>query len=125
MTHAVLVLTTVPADATAEAIARALVEERLAACVNVTAPMTSLYHWHGTIERDQECQLVIKTTEDRVAAIEQRVKALHPYELPEFLVIATDGGSAAYLDWITNETHPARGLTDPPDGTGANSGRTR
>jgi periplasmic divalent cation tolerance protein len=74
----VLVLTTVPDAVRGEAIARELVEGRLAACVNVLPPMTSVYRWKGVLERDTEHQLVIKTTPDRVAAIEARLGQLHP-----------------------------------------------
>lgn len=104
MHDVVLVFTTAPAGPQAERIARALVEERLAACVNMSPPMTSIYRWHGGVEREHECQLVIKTTRDRVAALEQRVTVLHPYELPEFLVVPAAGGSGAYLDWVRDET---------------------
>ena len=95
----VLVLTTLGADADAAALARTLVEERLAACVNVL-PVTSVYRWKGQVEQDREQQLVIKTTAGRVAALETRLRALHPYELPEFLVLPAGGGSAAYLLWV-------------------------
>ena len=106
MTDVVLVLTTVPADNRGDEIARALVEERLAACVNVAPPMTSFYRWHGKIERNEERQLVVKTTRDRVAALEQRLKELHSYELPEFLVLGVTEGSEAYLGWVEEETRP-------------------
>jgi periplasmic divalent cation tolerance protein len=91
----------VPAGDRGETIARALVEEHLAACVSVGAPMTSFYRWRGAVERDEERQLVIKTTRDRVPALQERLAELHPYDVPEFLVLAVTGGSAAYLDWIT------------------------
>ncbi len=97
----VLVLTTVPADQDADALAKTLVEERLAACVNVLAPMRSVYRWKGEVETAAERQLVIKTTAANVPALEKRVKELHPYEVPEFLVVAADSGSNAYLEWIT------------------------
>jgi periplasmic divalent cation tolerance protein len=96
----VLVLTTVGADADALTIARTLVEEHLVACVNVLPPMTSVYRWRGRVEEDQERQIVMKTTRKQVSALEQRLRQLHPYELPEFLVLATSGGSAAYLEWV-------------------------
>ncbi len=98
--NAVLVLTTIGADADGAALARTLVDEQLAACVNVLPVMTSVYHWKGQLEQDREQQIVIKTTAERVASLEARVRQLHTYELPEFLVIAADGGSAAYLAWI-------------------------
>ena len=99
-TKAVLVLTTIGADADGPALARTLVEEQLAACVNVLPVMTSVYRWKGDVERDREQQLVIKTAADRLDALEARLRQLHTYELPEFLVIAADGGSAAYLAWV-------------------------
>ena len=87
MTDIAIVLTTVGADERAEQLARQLVDERLAACVNVHPPMVSLYRWKGAVERETECQIVIKTTRDRLAALEARLRELHPYELPELVVI--------------------------------------
>ncbi len=113
MTEVVLILTTAPAGPQAEQLARAVVDERLAACVNIGPPMTSIYRWQGSVEREQECQLVMKTTRACVAALERRLKELHPYELPEFLVLTTGGGSADYLRWVRDET------------AGADAGRTR
>lgn len=89
-----------PDDARTDELARTLVDERLAACVNVHAPMTSAYRWKSGVESEPERQLVIKTTRDRVSKLEQRIRSLHPYELPEFLVLPVDGGSAAYLAWV-------------------------
>jgi len=103
----VLVLTTLGADADALTFARTLVEEHLAACVNVLPSMTSVYRWRGRIEEDQERQIVVKTTRQQVAALEQRLRDLHPYELPEFLVLATSGGSDAYLQWVGESIAPA------------------
>jgi periplasmic divalent cation tolerance protein len=100
----VLILTTVPAAARAETIARSLVDERLAACVNVLSTMTSFYRWQGTIEQEEERQIVIKTTRDRVAAVQTRLRDLHAYEVPEFLVLPVSDGSTGYLDWVRNET---------------------
>ena len=96
----VLVLTTVPDDASAETIARTLVDEKLAACVNLLSSMVSIYRWKGEIERSVERQLVIKTTRALVPALERRLTALHSYELPEFIVVSVDGGSEEYLDWV-------------------------
>ena len=104
MTAVILVLTTMPDDDRADALAQTLIDERLAACVNVHDPMTSVYRWEGQVERDRERQLVIKTTRDRLAALEKRLRALHPYELPEFVVVAVDEGSASYLQWVVDET---------------------
>jgi periplasmic divalent cation tolerance protein len=98
--HPVIVLTTLGADADATSLARTLVEERLAACVNVLPPMSSTYRWKGAVEQGTEQQIVIKTVASRLAALAARVRELHPYEVPEFLVIRADDGSQAYLGWI-------------------------
>ena len=95
----VVILTTVGESTDAAAFARVLVADRLAACVNVLPPMTSLYRWKGAIEEDREQQLIIKTTRDRVPAIEARFHDLHPYELPEFVVLSAEA-SSAYLGWL-------------------------
>jgi periplasmic divalent cation tolerance protein len=96
----VVVLTTLSAQTDAATFARMLVAERLAACVNVLPAMMSVYRWKGAIEEDSEQQLLIKTTSDRVAALEAKFRDLHPYELPEFLIISVTGGSPAYLEWL-------------------------
>jgi periplasmic divalent cation tolerance protein len=103
MSEIVVVLTTMPDAAAAETLANTLVEERLAACVNVHAPMTSFYRWQGRVEREAECQLVIKTTAGGLGMLEQRVKELHPYELPEFVILAATG-SRQYVAWVEEET---------------------
>lgn len=104
MSEIVLILTTVQEEERSREIARALVTERLAACVNILSPMTSVYRWKGAVEHEVERQLVIKTTADRVAAVQTRVRELHPYELPELLVLPVADGGAAYLDWVVSET---------------------
>ena len=104
MGDVVVVLTTVPAGSKGEEIGQTLVEERLAACVNVLAPMTSIYRWRGDVERESEQQLIIKTTRDRVPALHARLVALHPYELPEFLELAVADGSPAYVEWVIEAT---------------------
>lgn len=103
MSQLVIILTTMPDDDRAHTIAQTLVDEHLAACVNVHAPMTSIYRWKGQVERERERQLVIKTTISRVSQIEQRLRELHPYELPELLVVAVDGGSDGYVRWVEGE----------------------
>ena len=103
----VLVLTTIAAEADGAALARTLVDERLAACVNVLPPMTSVYRWKGQVDQDREQQIIIKTTRDRLAALETRVRELHSYELPEFMVVAAGGGSDAYLSWVSESVRPA------------------
>ncbi|MCU0255296.1 MAG: divalent-cation tolerance protein CutA [Vicinamibacterales bacterium] len=102
----VLVLITWPADRPVDAFARTLVEERLAACVNVLADVQSLYRWEGAVQQDAERQLLVKTTADRLDALEARVAALHPYEVPEFLVVPIGGGSDRYLEWLRTQTRP-------------------
>ena len=108
MTHpaqqVALVLTTFGVGQ-AVAVARVLVEERLAACVNVQPAMTSIYRWEGAVQQDAEEQVVIKTSTDRLAALEARLRQLHSYELPEFLVITADAGAEAYLKWVGASTH--------------------
>jgi periplasmic divalent cation tolerance protein len=106
MTSVVLVLTTVPSDNRGDELARTLVDERLAACVNIYPPMVSLYRWHGKVERDEERQIVIKTSRDRVQALEARIKELHSYELPEFIVLGVTEGSEGYLEWVAEEASP-------------------
>jgi periplasmic divalent cation tolerance protein len=100
MTDVVLVISTVPDDERADLLARTLVDEQLVACVNLHAPMASIYRWKGQVESAAERQLVMKTTRDRVPALEARLKQLHSYELPEFLVLPVAGGSEEYLRWV-------------------------
>src|SRR5437762_10532602 len=104
MSEFAIVLTTMPDDARADELARTLIAERLAACVNVHGPMISTYWWKETVEHAAERQLVIKTTRARLPALEARVRELHPYELPELIIIAVDGGNDAYLGWLRQET---------------------
>jgi periplasmic divalent cation tolerance protein len=103
MTEVVIILTTVPDGDLGDTIARRLIERRLAACVNVGAPMTSLYRWRGVVERETERQVVIKTTRAHVPAVQACIAELHSYELPEFVVLAVADGSTAYLDWLQGE----------------------
>jgi len=105
MTESILVLTTMPADDGAIGLSRTLVEERLAACVNIHGPMTSTYRWQGKIEVESERQLVIKTTPSKLAELEARLRELHPYELPEFIVLGASAGDA-YGAWIGEATRP-------------------
>lgn len=96
----VLVLVTIPADADTETFARGLIDSGVAACVNVLAPMQSVYRWDGEVHLEQECQTLIKTTSAAVPALWQRVRDLHPYDVPEFLVVPVIDGNEAYLKWI-------------------------
>ncbi|WP_242112916.1 divalent-cation tolerance protein CutA [Luteimonas aquatica] len=105
-----IVFCTCPDAGTAERIAQALVGERLAACVNLLPGVESVYRWQGALERSREVQLIAKTVEPRLEALIARVRALHPYELPEILAIAASGGLPDYLDWVRAETgHPPGG----------------
>lgn len=99
-----MVLVTVPSQAAAERLARALVEERLAACVNVVPGVRSFYRWEGAVQDDPELLLVAKTSRERIAALAARVKELHDYDLPEVLALPATGGSDAYLDWVLTES---------------------
>lgn len=101
-----VVLVTAPDAATAEALARALVEERLAACVSVVPGVRSVYRWQGRVEETAELLLVAKTRADRGPALAARVRELHPYELPEVLELPALGGSEAYLEWVREESSP-------------------
>ena len=95
-----IVLTTLGSGTDGMAFARVLVDERLAACVNVLPVMRSVYWWKGVVEEDAEQQLLIKTTSNRVAALEARFHELHPYEVPEFIVVNISAGSPEYLAWL-------------------------
>jgi periplasmic divalent cation tolerance protein len=106
MTDYVLVLTTLPSEGDAEKFALQLVEERLAACVNILPPMRSVYRWKNTVEQANERQVVIKTTRARLTALENRVRTLHPYDVPEFVTLPIDAGSADYLSWLSENTEP-------------------
>src|SRR3954471_21968970 len=105
---AILVLTQLPDRASAQVLARALIEARLAACVTIGAPSDSLYHWRGEIEMAQEIEVKIKTVDHLYCAVEAAIRAHHPYELPEILAVPIVHGSAPYLDWIIAETEPVR-----------------
>lgn len=99
-----IILTSVPEGELGEAIARRLIEERLAACVNLYGPMSSFYRWRGAVECEVERQVVIKTTRTRVPAVQACLAGLHPYELPEFIVLSVADGSTAYLAWLESES---------------------
>ena len=101
---AILILTQMPDRASAQSLARALVEARLAACVSIGTPVESLYHWRGEIETAQEIPVAVKTRAERYAAVEAAIRARHPYELPEILAVPVVHGFAPYLDWIDGET---------------------
>jgi periplasmic divalent cation tolerance protein len=104
---ALLVLTNLPERAAAEALAAQLVERRLAACVNILAPCRSVYRWHGEVQHEEEYPMLIKTTFERYPALEQAIRAGHPYELPEIVAVPLERGLPEYLRWIAEETTPA------------------
>ncbi|HLH75708.1 MAG TPA: divalent-cation tolerance protein CutA [Candidatus Binataceae bacterium] len=107
---ALLVLVTVPDQADAAAIGHALVEERLAACVNLIGPIRSIYRWEGTVADEGEFLLLIKTRPELYTALETRVRALHSYQVAEVIAVPIERGSAPYLQWLAQATGtPGRG----------------
>lgn len=102
--EALLVITTLPDTETARALAAQLVEQRLAACVNILAPCQSVYRWEGKLEDAEEVPLLVKTSAARYAALEEAIRAYHPYELPEIVAVRIDKGLPAYLAWVAEET---------------------
>ena len=108
MTDLVLVLTTMPDDRRAEELARTLIDERLAACVNVSGAMVSTYHWKGQVETAAERQVVIKTVRERLPELEARVRALNPNELPEWVILDA-AASDAYAGWVNDATRSGSG----------------
>ena len=99
----VVVLVTCPDEESAGSIARALVEERLAACVNVTAEVRSIYRWRGAVEEARERLLIVKARADRLDALAARMTELHPYDVPELLALPVGRGLAPYLEWLRSE----------------------
>jgi periplasmic divalent cation tolerance protein len=100
MSHELLVLVTAPNEDEARRIANALVEERLAACVNIVGAIESVYRWEGQVTTDRETLLIIKTTDDRYEELERRVKELHSYSTPEVIAFKIERGSSEYLSWL-------------------------
>jgi periplasmic divalent cation tolerance protein len=103
-----VVLTTVDSSELAESLAHSLVEQRLAACVNIVGPLRSVYRWQGEVVSEQERLLVIKTSARRLPALTEAIRDLHTYEVPEVLVLPVVAGDRPYLDWL------ARCLADKP-----------
>lgn len=97
-----LTLCTAP-GASAESIARALVDERVAACVNIVPGVVSIYRWKGEVTRDDEVLLVIKTRDDKLAALREAIARVHPYEVPEIVTLAPSDVNAAYAEWVDEE----------------------
>ena len=102
--NAIVVLSAGPDETSAERIAAALVDERLAACVSRIPGMASTYRWQGRTRTEPEVLLLIKTTSERFDAVRERIVALHPYELPEVIAVDVARGLPAYLEWIARET---------------------
>lgn len=99
-----LILTTMPDADSAHAMANRLVEQRLAACVNVLAPCRSVYRWQGVVETADEVPLLIKSVADRYDALEAALRAAHPYELPEIVAVPLARGLPDYLAWVAQQT---------------------
>ena len=104
MTEVVVVLVTTPDIAKAAEIARALVDEKIAACVSILPGITSIFPWEGATKTVTEHQLIIKTTTARLDDLAARVEALHPYKVPELIALPVAAGLQAYLQWIADET---------------------
>ncbi len=104
MSDTIVVLSTVPDVSTGRKIAQGILEERLAACVNISGPLESHYWWEGEIQRDPEHLLVIKTRGELFVRLEEAIRALHPYDVPEVIALPIEQGSPSYLDWIASET---------------------
>ena len=100
MTNKRLVLTTASSPEESKKIAHALVEGRLAACVNIVPRIESVYRWEGKVEQAQECLLLIKTTAEAFPGVREAIRRLHSYEVPECIALAVDEGSETYLKWI-------------------------
>ena len=105
---ALLVLTNLPDRAAAERLADALIEKKLAACINILAPCRSVYRWQGAVQHEEEHPMLIKTTPERYAALEAAIRAGHPYELPEIVAVPIERGLPAYLNWVDEETTPGK-----------------
>jgi periplasmic divalent cation tolerance protein len=106
MEQVFIVMTHLPDAATAEALAGALVETRLAACASLITGVHSVYRWQGKIERANEVTLTIKTTQRHYSALEAAIRAAHPYELPEIIALPVVAGLPSYLQWVVAETSP-------------------
>jgi periplasmic divalent cation tolerance protein len=102
MTDKRIVLSTAGSEEEARKLAQHLVENRLAACVNIVPQIESVYRWQGKVESSREWLLIIKTTAERCGAVSSAIQELHSYDIPECVIVAIDDGSDAYLEWIEN-----------------------
>ncbi len=100
MTDSLVVLITAPSQEKAAELGRAVVEERLAACASLVPGIRSIYRWEGKVCEDAEVLLIVKTRRERFERLEARVKALHPYSVPEIIALPIEAGHAPYLKWI-------------------------
>ena len=114
----IAVVTTVATRAEAESLARALVQRRLAACAQISQ-IESIYRWQGQLQQEAECRLVIKTTRERYAQVEQSIRELHSYELPAIHALAFDAIHAPYGDWIAQSCEAETRSTNRPHGASA------
>jgi len=101
-----VVLVTAPSEAVASMLAERVVTDGLVACVNIVAGVRSVYRWQGAVASATEQLLIMKTTHDRLAALQASIVALHPYDVPEVIALPVVGGLPAYLQWIVDETRP-------------------
>ena len=106
MSDAIVVLCTCPDNTSAHELAQTLLSEKLAACVNLIPQVTSLYYWQGQLEESQEVQLIIKTRRTLFGVLQERLLALHPYDVPEVLALPILSGNPAYLQWLQEQTTP-------------------
>jgi periplasmic divalent cation tolerance protein len=108
MPDVLLVMTNCPDASTAQRIARALVDNGLAACVSQLAPITSTYRWRGAVETASEVPLMIKCTRERYPQVEEAIRQLHPYDVPEIIALPVVAGFGPYLRWVDDETQPSQ-----------------
>ncbi len=106
MSEAIIVMVTCASSPEAEKLANQLLKERLVACVNIAGRIRSLFHWEGTVARESESLLLMKTTRERWDDLSRRVKELHPYEVPEVIAMPIMVGNPDYLDWVREVTEP-------------------
>jgi len=99
-----ITLCTCPNQAIAEEIASSLIEQEIAACINIIPTVTSLYKWQGKLEKDNEALMLIKTDQSRYRDLEQAIISIHPYELPEIIAVPVEQGLAGYLNWVAQCT---------------------